>query len=172
MKSVAVLGFSNTGKTTFIESLIAGATDAGISTGVLKYSRHRGDFDRPDSDTGRLGKTVARFVGYRGLDRWHISVPGETDTTGSAEIPEWLIPLAESVDLLVLEGRSLPDSLVCLTAGNATTVEELKFPPESAHVVITASEELAESIQEMPLFVTADNAHGATEMLRLLQEKE
>jgi len=160
LRSVAVLGYSNTGKTTFIEVFTAVAHDAGLSTAVVKYSRHPGDFDRPGSDTHRFGDTPARFVAYSGRDAWYLTVP-DTTVSGDAEddrradapaspatasrddefaaIPPWLRPLADSIDILILEGRRLPESLVCLTTGSATTPEELKYPLDVADVVITTS---------------------------------
>jgi hypothetical protein len=192
---VAVLGYSNTGKTTFIEVFTALARDAGFSTAVVKYSRHPGDFDRPGSDTRRFGETPARFVAYRGPGAWFVTVPGdpvpsnavpgraETDDALAndelAEIPPWLRPLADSIDILVLEGRRLKDSLVCLTAGSASTVNELKYPLDVANVVITASPSISETTggprrgettHAGPL-VVATEAEAARKIIETLQMK-
>lgn len=206
MRSVAVLGYSNTGKTTFIEVFTALAQDAGLSTAVVKYSRHPGDFDRPGSDTHRFGGTPAQFVAYSGRDRWFLSVPGDTVTNDRdhagdrdrdrragfpapsddrtvddefARIPPWLRPLVDSIDILILEGRRLPDSLVCLTTGNVTAPEELKYPLDLADVVITASPLISkatqrparsENAQTRPRF-TADETAAARVMIDILQRK-
>jgi molybdopterin-guanine dinucleotide biosynthesis protein MobB len=146
LRSVAVLGYSDTGKTTFIEVLTRRAATAGIPTAVVKYSRHPGDFDAPGSDTARFAATPARFVAYRGRDRWFLSAPGGDVQEGAdrapderAEIPPWLALLGDDVDLLILEGRRRDDSIICLTTGNSQRVDELKFPVEIADIVISAS---------------------------------
>jgi len=141
MKSIAVLGYSNTGKTTFIEHLTNAAAAAGIRTAILKFSRHPGDFDRPGSDTDRFLRTPAQFVGYRNDERWVLSVPAPPpeghDTPPIEVLPPWMEPLLRSVDLLVLEGRRPADSYVVPCTGNAAVPEDDKYPPETADLVIT-----------------------------------
>ncbi len=172
MISVAVLGYSDTGKTTCIEALAAEMERAGITTAVVKYSSHPGSFDTPGSDTFRFAATSARFVAYRGQKGWFISVPA-APASELAEIPPWMIPLADTVDLLILEGRRLPGSTVCLMAGNAETVEELKYPVEIADVVVTSSLVLSETIRprrDAP-FVATSNDEATREVIRIIQTK-
>lgn len=155
MKSIAVLGYSNTGKTTFIEVLSDAADTAGLSTAIIKYSRHSGNFDRPGSDTERFLRSPAQIVGYRNDERWVISVhapvadpharPGSA-TTPAETLPRWMKPLMTSADLLILEGRRLTDSYVVLCAGDAATPDELKYPPSEADLVIVTDHRLAASL--------------------------
>lgn len=151
MTSIAVLGYSNTGKTTFIEHLTAIAAEAGIRTAILKYGTHPGDFDYTGSDTERFGRTSARIVGYHSEDRWILSIREEItqprrDGTATAppveRIPSWMTAVLESADLLILEGRRLVESYVVLCAGTATSPEELKYTPRSADLVIATDPRL------------------------------
>jgi molybdopterin-guanine dinucleotide biosynthesis protein MobB len=180
LRSVAVLGYSGTGKTTFIEVLTRRAATAGISTAVVKYSRHPGNFDAPGSDTARFAETPARFVAYRGRDRWFVSAPGGDNQEGAdegaderAEIPPWLALLGDDVDLLILEGRRRDDSIVCLTTGNSHRIDELKFPVDVADVVITASRSLADEIltRQHPPVVARTNDEAAQQVLGIFQQR-
>lgn len=180
-RSVAVLGYSDTGKTTFIETLVAAATQAGITTAIVKYSRHPGDFDRPGSDTERFRRTDARFVAYRSDERWIVSVPDPDDAAEAPvaprnasrsipqreRIPEWLTPLAAATDILILEGRALADSLIVLAAGDARRPEDLKYPPEVADLVITSHSALAAAVGPRAAGPT-DAAH---QIIAILQRK-
>jgi molybdopterin-guanine dinucleotide biosynthesis protein MobB len=180
LRSVAVLGYSDTGKTTFIEVLTRRAATAGIPTAVVKYSRHPGDFDAPGSDTARFAATPARFVAYRGRDRWFLSAPGGDVQEGAdrapderAEIPPWLALLGDDVDLLILEGRRRDDSIICLTTGNSQRVDELKFPVEIADIVISASRSLEAEIlaRQHPPLVARTNDEAAQHILGIFQQE-
>jgi molybdopterin-guanine dinucleotide biosynthesis protein len=152
----------------------------GLTTAVVKYGRHSGDFDAPGTDTARFAETPARFVAYRGGDRWFVSAPGGDEQEGAdegvddvAEIPPWLAVMAEDVDLLILEGRRRNDSLVCLTTGNSRLIDELKFSVEIADVVVTASRSLADEIvaRHHPPLVARTNDEAAQHILDIFHRR-
>ncbi len=76
---ISVLGFSDTGKTTFIEELVSRCRASGVRVAVLKYSRHPGDFDRPGSDTDRARAAGAALTAYRSDNHWYVTLHADAD---------------------------------------------------------------------------------------------
>lgn len=137
MKRISVLGYSNSGKTTLIEKLIERCTDAEYQVAYLKYSSHPGEFDRPGSDTDRGRVAGATFTAYRNTERWYITVDGVAPIDPpTAELPAWLIHAADSVDVVIAEGRLLPDSFVVLTGKAEADRDRFKYSPDSADLVV------------------------------------
>ena len=68
-KAFCITGWSNSGKTTLIEGLIACLSAKGLRVSVIKHSHHAVMPDRPGSDTERYlrsGAAAAAFVGEGG----------------------------------------------------------------------------------------------------------
>jgi len=155
--AVSVLGFSDTGKTTFIEALVARAVSDGRRVTCIKYGRSPGNFDRPGSDTDIVRRAGAAVTAYRGESGWFVQVgdpqagpahthPTDIDNLGPrAELPEWLLDAGREIDLVVSEGRLIPGSIVVLAAGSAETTDALKYDIQMADVVL-GSHELAHRV--------------------------
>ena len=96
--AIAVVGYSNSGKTTVASSLIALLTGRGYRIGAIKHCPHGFEPGREGSDTDRLSKAGAA---------WTIAVsPEQAATTGDTDAP---------IDLVVMEGfkaSKLPKILV------------------------------------------------------------
>lgn len=96
---VGLAGYSGSGKTTFLEKLIAQLKGRGYRVGVIKHTDHPVEFDRPGKDTWRHARAGADVVVLASPDnvtavRKYKSPPG----------PEDVLPLVDGVDLIIIEG--------------------------------------------------------------------
>jgi len=64
--TLSLVGFSNSGKTTLIEKLVAGLTAQGLHIGTIKHSHHQPEMDTPGKDSWRhkqAGAVTSLLVG-------------------------------------------------------------------------------------------------------------
>lgn len=114
---ICFVGLSKTGKTTFLEKLIAELNRRGCRVGTIKH--HRGDFevDQPGKDTWRHARAGARSV--------CISSPRKIAVIRQVEEelgPLQIAPLLGSVDIILAEGykeADLPQIEICLPGTRA-----------------------------------------------------
>ena len=96
---VGLAGFSNSGKTTFLEKLITELKARGYRVGVIKHSHHRVAVDHPGTDTWRHSQAGADLVA--------LAAPGSISImkscTGDPE-PTQVIAMFSGVDLIIIEG--------------------------------------------------------------------
>lgn len=76
---VTVMGWANSGKTTFLEGLIPILTGCGIRVAVIKHDAHGISVDHEGKDTWRLAKAGAETTAILGPDQWAIMSREETD---------------------------------------------------------------------------------------------
>lgn len=101
-KSIPVIGlagYSNTGKTTFLEKLITELKRRGYRIGVVKHTHHQVEFDQPGTDTWRHARAGAEIVA--------LAAPGGVAVVRRFESdpgPEVVISMISGVDLIVVEG--------------------------------------------------------------------
>lgn len=99
-KIYCVVGKKNSGKTTFIEKLIAELTRRGIRVGTVKHDLHGFEMDKPGKDTWRHKQAGASAV--------VISSPAKVAAIIDVEAEPGLEALAKrfmgSVDIVVAEG--------------------------------------------------------------------
>ena len=98
--TVSVVGRHNSGKTTFLLALLPILVGRGLRVGYLKHAHAGFDIDRPDKDSGRIGRT--------GVVQTMITGGGRTaviDGGGEQTIAQVLDRYArEDLDLIVIEG--------------------------------------------------------------------
>jgi molybdopterin-guanine dinucleotide biosynthesis adapter protein len=94
---VAVSGFSGAGKTRLLAKLIPALSRRGISTAVVKHTRHPHAFDRPGKDTDVLRRAGASATAIDGPDGMALFGP---PAGGLRELLSFLPP----VDLVLAEG--------------------------------------------------------------------
>ncbi len=167
---ISVLGWSGTGKTTFIERAIAECTKRGIETAAIKKSRHEPAYPSAGKDSSRYLKAGARqslFISEKTyIQETNASSSGiQPLPPGAAEnIERWALSQIRGADIIFCEGlqpetQSSADpgrradltpkhTLVVLTAGRARTESELKFPLRDVDILITDSPELAQTAAE------------------------
>jgi molybdopterin-guanine dinucleotide biosynthesis protein B len=98
--TVSVVGRHNSGKTTFLLALLPILVGRGLRVGYLKHAHAGFEIDRPDKDSGRVGRT--------GVVQTMITGGGRTaviDEAGEQTIAEVIERYArEDLDLVVIEG--------------------------------------------------------------------
>lgn len=102
--SAAIVGFSNSGKTTLLEKLIHEMVLRGIRVGTIKHDVHGFDMDRPGKDTWRHKQA--------GASTTIISSPrqiGMVMDVNHDHDPLELISLMPDMDLVLFEGYKSAD---------------------------------------------------------------
>jgi len=98
--TIAVVGKHNSGKTTFLLSLIPILVGRGLRVGYVKHAHEGFEIDRPDKDSGRVTAT--------GVAQTIITGGGRTaviDKSGEQTIAQVLERYArEDLDLVIVEG--------------------------------------------------------------------
>ena len=130
-------GWSNTGKTTFIEACAAELTARGVPSGAAKCVRHGGSFNLPGKDSSRFFNAGAESA-----------LVSEAETVLSVQTPaDWdrpflarLFPEAKAV---LVEGHLVTGALKVLVGGAARDETGLKQPLQDFDVLITAHADLA-----------------------------
>lgn len=101
VKTLAITGYSGTGKTTLLEKLIPKLTACGIRVGLIKHSHHNVDVDKKGKDSYRLREAGANPTMIVCDERWVLM----TETKQAVEFSQIIAkfdPLA--VDLVLVEG--------------------------------------------------------------------
>ena len=96
---IGLVGYSGSGKTTFLEKLIVELKRRRYKIGVIKHTHHTVEFDQSGRDTWRHARAGADFVG--------LAAPGSFSVfkkTAGDPGPETLISLARNLDLIIIEG--------------------------------------------------------------------
>lgn len=101
MRAIAIMGFSNSGKTTLISRLSECLEARGMRVAIAKHTRH--PLDKPDTDTALLMKPGRTIVGLS-----HTLEGGEAMIHwGRPRFLAELVPLLEADILLVEGGKNL-----------------------------------------------------------------
>ena len=61
MKTIAVIGWKNSGKTTLVSNLVKFFDSQDISVGVIKHAHHSFDIDHPNTDSYKIRKSGAFY---------------------------------------------------------------------------------------------------------------
>ncbi len=105
MPLVAMIGRSNTGKTTVIEKLIPLLAAKGIRVGTIKHHAHDFEMDREGKDTYRHKKAGARIAMIASPKKIGLVEDLERELT----IDELLARHVRDVDLVIIEGFKKED---------------------------------------------------------------
>lgn len=76
---VTVMGWANSGKTTFLEGLIPTLVQRGIRIAVIKHDAHGISVDHEGKDTWRLAKSGAMTTAILGPNQWAVMSRGDSD---------------------------------------------------------------------------------------------
>ena len=118
---IAVSGFSNSGKTRVVTSLVRTLNARGYRVAAIKHCHEGIDFDRPDSDTERLGRAGAVVVMASAPGRVYIAERTPDDPT-----LESLLSRFENsdVDVIIAEGFKSSGVPKVLVVGAGMTYPE------------------------------------------------
>ena len=118
MKTIAVIGWKNSGKTTLVSRLVAHLRKKKFKVGVVKHAHHSFDIDHPNTDSYKIreaGSYKTTIVSEKRLAHIEEKISPEIDI-------EDLIKLNEGCDILIFEGfkkiKKLPKIEVNLKKNN------------------------------------------------------
>ena len=100
MKTIAVIGWKNSGKTTLVSRLVAHLRKKKFKVGVVKHAHHTFDIDRPNTDSYKIreaGSYKTTIVSEKRLAHIEEKISSEIDI-------EELIQLNKGCDILIFEG--------------------------------------------------------------------
>jgi molybdopterin-guanine dinucleotide biosynthesis protein B len=96
---VGFVGHSGSGKTTFVEKLVALLTGQGVRVAVIKHDVHGFEMDKPGKDTWRHKRAGAVATLISSPDKIGLIMDSQHD-----HAPEELLPLLHFADLVITEG--------------------------------------------------------------------
>ena len=100
MKTIAVIGWKNSGKTTLVSRLVAHLRKKKFKVGVVKHAHHSFDIDHPNTDSYKIreaGSYKTTIVSEKRLAHIEEKISPEIDI-------EELIKLNNGCDILIFEG--------------------------------------------------------------------
>lgn len=128
---VSVLGWSNTGKTTFIEAAIRECARRGLPAAAIKKSRHAADLPPDAKDSSRFRAAGASPSVY--LNESEMVLLSAPPPALDAETIAALCPQAA---IIFCEGLEAPGAILVLMAGESGSEEALKRPLASADILV------------------------------------
>ena len=100
MKTIAVIGWKNSGKTTLVSRLVTHLKKKKFKVGVVKHAHHTFDIDHPNTDSYKIreaGSYKTTIVSEKRLAHIEEKISPEIDI-------EELIKLNNGCDILIFEG--------------------------------------------------------------------
>ena len=100
MKTIAVIGWKNSGKTTLVSRLVSHLRKKKFKVGVVKHAHHTFDIDHPNTDSYKIrqaGSYKTTIVSEKRLAHIEEKFSSEIDI-------EELIKLNNGCDILIFEG--------------------------------------------------------------------
>lgn len=117
---LAIVGYSNSGKTTLMEKLVAAFSSSGMRVATIKHSHHPVEMDRPGKDSWRHKQAGAAASLLVGPTRVMVVADLNTEQLGSDEVEgqpwgpqQWAEHYFPHYDLVLVEGyASLPGAKI------------------------------------------------------------
>ena len=107
MKTIAVIGWKNSGKTTLVSNLVKFFDSQNINVGVIKHAHHSFDIDHPNTDSYKIRKSGAYKTTLISENRLaYIEEKKDTEINLND-----LISLNSGCDIIILEGFKKIDRL-------------------------------------------------------------
>ena len=107
LKTIAVIGWKNSGKTTLVSNLVKYFDSQNITVGVIKHAHHSFDIDHPNTDSYKIRKSGAYKTTLISENRL-----AYIEEKKDAEINlNDLISLNSGCDIIILEGFKKIDRL-------------------------------------------------------------
>lgn len=137
---ISIRGWSNTGKTTLITSLIRELQNRGFRVSAVKSSHSDLSAGTDEGDSRRFTEAGAQGVGLsHGGGMTFFLPPGEVT-------PALLERVFPESDFILAEGLKAPGVFRILTAGPAERMTEVKGTPEEWDLVITGDPSLTKEL--------------------------
>ena len=118
MKTIAIVGYSNSGKSTVAAAIVSEATRRGMRAAAIKVGHASDNPHGPLRDTDRLAAAGADPVVFRSPAGWQLQISrAPEDRDQPLRFPAWLSAALADVDLLVVEGRRVSGAALIQTVG-------------------------------------------------------
>jgi molybdopterin-guanine dinucleotide biosynthesis protein B len=151
---VAFVGHSGSGKTTFVEKLIARLTDQGVRVAVIKHDVHGFEMDKPGKDTWRHKQAGAVATLISSPDKIGLVMDSDHDHS-----PQELLPLLHFADLVITEGykrSQLPKIEVFRPEATGDEAPLRLNDPNLLALVSNHERPLGEKATDLPIFSPQD----------------
>ncbi len=102
MRAFGIVGWSGSGKTTYLEGVIKALVADGLSVATIKHAHKRFDMDRPGKDSYRHRAAGARQVLVTSPDRWALLT--ETPDDGDGLSLGRALARLDPCDVVLVEG--------------------------------------------------------------------
>lgn len=99
---ISIMGWSGSGKTTFMERLIPLLTERGLKVSAIKHDAHGFEIDKEGKDTWKFANAGAESVGIIGPDKWAMYGKGDYSL-------DQMRAAMPACDLILVEGYKLGD---------------------------------------------------------------
>ncbi|KJS10458.1 MAG: hypothetical protein JL56_12570 [Desulfotomaculum sp. BICA1-6] len=153
---ISVVGWANSGKTTFLEKLVTELKQRGCRVGIIKHHRGTFEIDKPGKDTWRMARAGAVCTAIAGPGKVGLVLETEADMR-----PEEIAALMPGMDIIITEGykqERLPQIEVC-RAG----CKEERSAARDGQLVAVVGEKLYRSVG-IPCF-NIDDASGVADFI-------
>jgi len=164
MKAVAIVGASDSGKTSLITALIKEFKKWGLKCGVLKKASHEIELDAGGKDSWRFIKAGAKTAAVLSADKLFFIKERESEDT----ILEIALNKFSNIDLLLVEGGKKESAFKKILRVQNDEDTELKSPPEDL-VGIVSDKPLS---SHHPVFLAGEVQKLADFLLTALEPME
>ena len=137
------VAWSGTGKTTFLEALVAELRRRGLRAAVIKHDAHRLELDREGKDSWRFARAGAVVTAVADREKFAVM---EYRSASLSEIRERI----RDVDLILVEGWHAEAENAILLHRSGTG-KAPKLPPEQCMAVVSDAPLPAGGIPQFPL---------------------
>ncbi|MHB0856034.1 MAG: molybdopterin-guanine dinucleotide biosynthesis protein B [Anaerolineae bacterium] len=158
---ISIVGWHNSGKTTFLERFIVALKRRGLRIATVKHSREGFELDREGTDTWRYARAGSDVVAISAGRHMALLQQAETELT----LDDVLARMPADLDLVVVEGyKSLP--LPKIEVIGAATPEGRIASPAELLALVSADPDAVED-EGVPTFAP-DDAEGVADYLEAL----
>jgi len=164
MRAVAIVGASDTGKTTLITALIEEFKKRGLKCGVLKKASHEIELDSEGKDSWQFIEAGARSAAVMTEDRLFLI----KRKTASETLLEVALDKFSDVDLLLVEGGKRESAFKKILRVQNADDQNLISPPEELIAIV--SDEPFDS--PYPFFLATEVAKLSDFLLTVLEPLE
>ena len=141
------VAWSGTGKTSYLERLIAELSGRGVRVGAIKHDAHEFEIDKPGKDSWRFAQAGARVVAVASASNCAVMEYRPVDFSG-------ILERMREVDVIVCEGWHAGGGAL-VAVYRAGSGKGFKLPPSECAAVIA---DAPVDVGETPVFPLDDAA--------------
>jgi molybdopterin-guanine dinucleotide biosynthesis protein B len=162
-KAIGFIGYSNTGKTTLIETLIPIFRARGLAVSAIKNAHHGFDMDRPGKDSYRYRQAGAGQVLIATGQRWALL----TETPQAPATLDDLLAQLAPCDLVIIEGFKSEGRIPRIEVRRTANTEPPLFPHDPNVIAVAADHAVDTALPVLDLNDAANIAAFVIDHLQL-----